>query len=29
MVHEGQDDLETDPGGDAGSRFGCGVIPNE
>jgi Cu-Zn family superoxide dismutase len=26
MIHEGRDDLETDPGGDAGTRVGCGVI---
>ena len=26
MVHSGRDDLESDPGGDAGARIGCGVI---
>ena len=26
MVHGGRDDLESDPGGDAGARIGCGVI---
>ena len=26
MVHEGTDDRETDPGGNAGSRVACGVI---
>lgn len=26
IVHSGRDDLATDPGGDAGSRVGCGVI---
>ena len=26
MVHSGRDDLESDPGGNAGARIGCGVI---
>ncbi len=26
MVHSGQDDLMTDPGGNSGMRVGCGVI---
>ena len=26
MIHEGTDDMMTDPGGDAGSRLACGVI---
>lgn len=26
MVHAGRDDLESDPGGNAGTRVGCGVI---
>ncbi|KPV40423.1 hypothetical protein AN478_06415 [Thiohalorhabdus denitrificans] len=26
LVHEGGDDYETDPAGDAGSRIACGVI---
>ena len=26
MIHEGTDDKETDPGGNAGSRVACGVI---
>ncbi len=26
IVHEGEDDLESDPGGNSGTRFGCGVI---
>ncbi len=26
MVHSGQDDLMTDPGGNSGTRVGCGVI---
>lgn len=26
MVHRGADDLESDPGGDAGARVGCGII---
>lgn len=29
IVHEGRDDLETDPGGDSGTPFGCGVIQAE
>lgn len=26
VLHGGQDDLETDPAGDAGTRVGCGII---
>lgn len=26
MIHMGQDDLMTDPGGNSGMRFGCGVV---
>lgn len=26
MIHQGRDDLESDPAGDAGTRVGCGVI---
>jgi Cu-Zn family superoxide dismutase len=26
VIHEGEDDYETDPAGDAGSRIACGVI---
>ncbi|MGM0460729.1 MAG: superoxide dismutase family protein [Bacteroidota bacterium] len=26
MVHAGEDDLESQPTGDAGSRMTCGVI---
>ena len=26
VIHEGRDDLESDPAGDAGTRVGCGVI---
>ena len=26
IIHQGRDDLETDPAGDAGTRVGCGVI---
>ena len=26
MVHAGRDDLETDPGGNSGTRVGCGII---
>ncbi len=26
VIHEGADDYETDPAGDAGSRIACGVI---
>ena len=26
MVHSGRDDLETDPGGNSGTRVGCGII---
>ena len=26
VVHENQDDLSTDPGGNSGTRVGCGVI---
>jgi len=26
VIHQGRDDLETDPAGDAGARVGCGVI---
>lgn len=29
IVHEDRDDLETDPGGSSGTRFGCGVIRSE
>ncbi|MCE3249098.1 MAG: Cu/Zn superoxide dismutase, partial [Geminicoccaceae bacterium] len=26
VVHEGADDYETDPAGDAGARIACGII---
>lgn len=26
MVHSGEDDYQTDPGGDAGDRIACGVV---
>ncbi len=29
IVHSGRDDLETDPGGDSGTRIGCGVVAED
>lgn len=29
IVHEGEDDLQSDPGGNSGTRFGCGMVMSQ